>query len=260
MSINILKNPYITCEYGGLFQTKGKWCHPDRVETTYEIIYVVGGEIYMNIDGKEYCFRKGELVILEPNVRHFGFRESENVSFYWVHFRLEGETLPFRVRHLPGFGHAYLFKELLHNFFLPSRPDYVVDSILVRILAEICYLDESAGQKMDKDAEAISEWIRANISATLKVKTVSEHFGFSADHVSRVLKKQFGVGAKALMDRYLILKSKDLLANTGRYVKEIAYELGFGSDNAFIGFFKYHEGLSPSEFRENFYKIHMNNH
>ena len=258
--MHMLKNPYITCEYGGLFQSKESWCHPDRVETTYELIYITEGEVYMNIGGEEHRFQKGELLILEPNVRHFGFRESEDVSFYWVHFRLEGETLPFRTRWLESFEHAYLFKELLHNFFLPSRPDYVVDSILLRILAEICYLDECEGKKLDKDAEAISEWICANISAKLRLGSVAAHFGFSTDHVTRVLKKQYGVGAKGLMDRFIILKAKNMLANTGKYVKEIGYELGFGSDNAFISFFRYHEGISPSEFRDNFYKIHMNNH
>ena len=50
-----------------------------------------------------------------------------------------------------------------------------------------------------------------------------------------------------------------MLANTGLYVKEIAYELEFESDKAFIGFFKYHEGLYPGEWRDRYYKIHMNN-
>ena len=37
-----------------------------------------------------------------------------------------------------------------------------------------------------------------------------------------------------------------------------AAALGFSSDKAFIGFFKYHEGCFPTEFRDRFGKIHMN--
>ena len=54
-------------------------------------------------------------------------------------------------------------------------------------------------------------------------------------------------------------KAKEMLNTTGKYVKEIAYELGFTDDKAFIGFFKYHEGVYPSAFRSRFYMIHMNN-
>ena len=53
--------------------------------------------------------------------------------------------------------------------------------------------------------------------------------------------------------------SKDLLLTTRLSVKEIAARLGFGSENLFIKFFKYHEDISPAKFRNKYYNTHMNN-
>jgi AraC-like DNA-binding protein len=105
----------------------------------------------------------------------------------------------------------------------------------------------------------VNEWIRVHASATLSVRTVAAHFGYSADHLSRICKKQYGVGAGALIDRFLLSRAKELLCNTDAYVKEIAAALGFATDKAFIGYFKYHEGCFPAAFRARFAKMHMNN-
>ena len=52
----------------------------------------------------------------------------------------------------------------------------------------------------------------------------------------------------------------DRLCNTSLTVGEVGYQLGFGSENQFIQFFKYHKGVSPAAFRGSSFNIHMNNH
>ncbi len=146
----------------------------------------------------------------------------------------------------------------MHYVFLPTPQKALVNAILVRILAQLSYA-ESRPESAGKTAEEVYEWLRVNASAGLSAKTAAARFGFSTDHLSRLLKKQYGVGIKSVIDRFVLNRAKELLANTGLYVKEIAYELEFESDKAFIGFFKYHEGLYPGEWRDRYYKIHMNN-
>ncbi len=258
--MNILCNSSIAFNYAGLFFSDGQWIHPDRVEETYEIIYVTGGEVYLHDEALgELVLKKGNLVILEPYKRHFGFKKSCNVSFYWVHFHIPKGTLPFDKRLFSKIDSPHLFKELLHYACLPEKPEYLINSILIRILCEVCYLAKDTNPAADKTAEEIYEWIRINANAKLSAKSIAEHFGFSADHITRIMKKSYGIGTKAVIDMFILLKAKELLANTGKYIKEIAYELNFESDKAFIGFFKYHEGVFPSDFRSKFYKIHMNN-
>ena len=255
--MNILENPSVSFSYAGLFRSEGRWIHPKRTESTYEIIYVTEGTVFMREGECDISAKKGQLFLLSPGVCHYGTAESENVSFYWVHFRIDGE-LPFEGRFFETFENSYLFKELLHYNNLPRVPEYLVNSVLMHILSEMCRLSEDRASGINASAEKIYEWVRINAYASLTVKKISEHFGYSVDHVSRICKKSFGIGAKALIDRFILQKAKSSLTNTDKYVKEIAAELGFSDDKTFIGFFKYHEGCFPSEFRNRFGRLHMN--
>lgn len=253
---NIVNNNY-TFNYAGLFRSNGDWIHPKRTEITYEIIYVTSGEVFIREGQKDIRAKKGDLILLSPSVEHIGTRTTRDVSFYWVHFF--SEALPFEERFFEKYENSHLFKELLHTCNLPDSPEYLVNSILTHILSELCYLSEKRKRAYDSTAEKIYEWIRINATAKLKVRQISELFGYSADHITRICKKNYGIGACELINKFLIIKAKDLLLNTDKYVKEIAAELGFGDDKSFIGYFKYHEGCFPSELRERYGRIHMNN-
>ena len=254
----MLINPNIEFSFAGFFQSKGEWIHPRKVEKTFEIIYVTDGEVYMKEGEREICARAGDLILLEPDVCHFGTRVTKNVSFYWVHFFADTEALPFEERFFSGFENSYIFKELLHYNNLPDIPEYLVNSLLVRILAELCYMSNRNVAGYDARAEKIYEWIRINVEAGLSVSDVARRFGYSPDHISRICKKNYGVSAKELINRFLMERARSMLANTDKYVKEVAAELGFGDDRAFVAYFKYHDGCFPSEFRNRFGKVHMN--
>ena len=256
---DLLINANVSFEYAGLFHSKGAWTHPDRTEKTFEILYVTSGNVRLQEENTAYIAPKGSLLVLEAGKRHYGVGTESDVGFYWLHFRTLNMVLPFETRFLESFSDPHLFKELLHYVFLPSPPKALVNALLVRILAQIAYAERQR-ERGEQKAEEIYEWLRVNASAGLSAADAAAHFGFSPDHLSRLLKRQFGVGAKEVIDRFVLNRAKELLANTGLYGKEIAYQLGFASDKAFIGFFKYHEGVYPAEWRGRFYKIHMNNH
>lgn len=258
--MNILLNPNIEFDYAGYFISKGIWLHPDRTEETYELIYVTRGTVHL-YDGiiGDIKAEKGQLIVLEPNSRHYGTQYSENVRFYWVHFKLNSGVLPFSKRLFEYFEQTQLFRELLHLCNLPDTADYEINAVLVHILSELCRRAEPA-KKYDRRAEEIYEWLRINASATLKAEAAAKHFGFSCDHLTRILRGTYGCGFKELCDRFILAEARGLLCNTELYVKEIASQLGFSSDKAFIGFFKYHEGLFPAQFRNSFSKTHFNNH
>ena len=230
--MNILENPNIKFDYAGYFISDGKWIHPDRTEKTYELICVTHGVVHM-FDEKTGNIRaeKGQVILLDKNTRHYGTCESENVRFYWVHFQLQ-------------------------NGNLPQIPACAVNTVLVHILSELYRCETNS--RFDRRGEEIYEWLRINASAALTVRTAAEHFGFSPDHLSRIVNKNFRCGAKELIVRFILLRAKELLCNTGLYAKEIAAQLDFPSDKAFIQFFFYHEGVYPEQFRKRFSRTHLN--
>lgn len=258
--MNILENGNVKFAHAGFFTSRGKWRHPERRENTYEIIYVTDGRVCMwDETAGEVELSPGELILLDSGKVHRGTRESEGVRFYWVHFTLApGGELPFDGRVFRYFEQGQLFRELLHLCNLPNAPACAVQAVLVHILCELYRLSEGT-QTYDKRAEEIYEWIRINASPTLRTRDVAAHFGYSRDHVTRILRKAYGCGVSELRVRFVCASARELLCNTGLYIKEISHRLGFADDKAFIGFFKYHEGVFPEQFRRRFSRTHMNN-
>lgn len=257
--MNALINPNIAFAGAGCFVSRGDWIHPSRVEETYELICVTDGTVHMADERiGEIHAERGEVLLLEPGVRHVGLSTSRGVRFYWVHFHLKGGELPFSRRVFPVFEESHLFRELLHLSCMPTREPCMTNAVLCHILSELCRLS-SPFPPFHRKAEEIYEWLRIHADAALRAETAAERFGMSADHLSEILRKTYGIGYKKLCDRFLMENARGMLCHSELYIKEIAAALGFPSDKAFIGFFKYHEGLSPERFRACFAGIHMNN-
>lgn len=256
--MNALLNPYVHFEYAGLFRSEKKWIHPERMGSNYEIVHMTQGEMDLREGERDYHLVRGQTLILSPGKWHKGLTYSEKVSFYWVHFSLTEGELPFSQRFFDCFDHVALFKELLHDNNLPHVEPSAVQAVLVHILAELYRLSDEHLPHYDRMAEQICEWIRVNVDAKLTVRALAEHFGYSPDHLSRICRKNYAVGARELIDRFLLVKIKERLVDTDLYIKEIAAELEFSDDKALIGFFKYHEDCSPGEFRNRFSRLHMN--
>lgn len=253
-----LLNPNVRFSRAGLFRSEHEWIHPSRIETTYEIIYVTRGEVFLREEERELHATKGQVLLLNPYLRHEGSRKTVGTEFYWVHFRTADGKLPFERRFFDRFERGYLFKELLHWSSRPRIEEEMAGAVLCHILCELALSAERREAELDATAERVCEWIRISADASLTVCQVAEHFGFSPDHVSRLCKKSTGMSARALINRYLLANVKQMLCNTDLYVKEIAAELSFPSDKALLAYFRYHEGCTPTEFRNRFGRIHMN--
>lgn len=239
----------------GLFTTQEVWTHPKVCESTCEIICVTEGEVHIAEGDNEYSLFPGDLLVLSKGREHGGFKESTGkTSFYWVHFTIHGMNPDTNV--INNFTHISLFKELLHNSSTPLSEQYTKDCVLVHILSEIA----SAKNKDSSNtlAGSVFEWARINAKNGLTVEKVAEHFGYNCEHISRLIKKQYGMSLKSIIDDFLIKQAKNYLCNTTYSVKEISDILGFSSANTFIHFFKYHEKKSPTNYRNTYSNTHMN--
>lgn len=245
----------IKFNYMGYFTSDETWTHPTIKESTYEIIYVTEGIVYLYEGDKKYELKKGDLIVLKPHTIHGGYKHSVGrTEFYWTHFNLYGYSSD--TIFLSNFTYASLFKELLHYSSTPHCPGYVKDSILSHILTEISQAEEK--KNMSHLACKILEWTRINAGNDVTVSKIAEHFGYNSEHISRLMKKEYGMSLKQIIDDFIIRKAQNYLCNTTFSVKEISNILGFTSANAFINFYKYHENQSPNKFRNSYSSVHMN--
>lgn len=244
----------------GEFQSKGKWIHPDIKVPTYELIFVLDGEVCIAEEDKEYTLHPNELIILEPGKRHFGFRASEiYTSFYWFHFYTNMD-IPCKLYKSQNFYDIkYLLKRLLHISNTPTYSKTAVDSAGLMVFEELMSLGAAKTMSNKALIGKLSEYVRVNIKTNVTVGDIAKKFGYNPDYIGRLFKEHFDIGLKDFIVAERVKLSKDMLFTTNLSIKEISSELGFSTENNFIKFFTYHEHISPAKFRNRYGNTHINN-
>ena len=80
------------------------------------------------------------------------------------------------------------------------------------------------------------------------VRELSALLGVSREHLSRCFKKHLGCSVWSFMTALRVERSKELLSGS-MLVKQIAKEVGFGSDSSFGRAFVRSVGVHPAQYR-----------
>ncbi|SNR71069.1 AraC-like ligand binding domain-containing protein [Lutibacter agarilyticus] len=127
----------------------------------------------------------------------------------------------------------------------------LASGICLQLMAEL-YNIKQGGNKIEDLNSMVSRaksLMYQNIYKSIDLEKIASKLGVSYSKFRMDFKKQTGVSP---LQYYLLLKiekSKELLLNTDKNQKEIAFELGFESDYYFNRLFKQKTGLAPGHFR-----------
>lgn len=258
--IKLENGNFFQYETSGKFSGEETWCHPDRIIYSHELIFMLEGKAFIEEDHKKYELEENNMLILEPGKRHMGYaKSSPPVAFYWLHFNTD-MTLPFKFK---SDGEIYnlkhLLKMLLHIANTPSYPPESAEATALMIFYELTYLGNAPQNSKRAFVGEVTEYVRINTARNLTVADTAAHFGYNPDYLGKLFKSTCGVGLKEYIASEKMKNAKDLLLTSNLSVKEIAAKLGFSHENLFIKFFLYHEKLSPSRFRDQYFNTHMNN-
>jgi len=262
--ICVEENVDISYKFSGLFLTNEEWIHPKRKIDTYEIIYMQQGTAFIQEEGTSYILKRGDVLILHPDRIHFGYKVTTGkMSFYWAHFvtsdflALKLDLDYFSVTENYQFNS--LFKQLLHISNTSDYPDYSSDLMIALIINEISVAQNGFKNKSSKLISDVTEWTRINSDKKITVESIADNFGYNADYLSGLFKKTFGIGLKQYINNEKIKLAKNLLITSNKSIKQISNVLNWEVENHFINYFKYHEGMSPTKFRNIYINTHFNN-
>ena len=247
----------ISFESCGQFVSRGEWIHPRRVGNSFEIILVLGGKVFITEESESFVLEKNDVLILSPDKEHFGFRPSKDVSFFWLHFYSSAKLKEKYFSFSDTAQLVLLFRMLLHYKNTPFYPQSSAEYLTRLIINELSFLSRKV-EKSDNAAYKAAEYVTSNLRLRLTVSDVAKHLGYNPDYLCRLFSRVFGTNLKKFIADETVKKAKSILNEGGKSPGKVAEELGFENENLFSKFFKYHEGMTPSQYISMCYNTHIN--
>jgi AraC-like DNA-binding protein len=245
---------------------------------SYEIYYLRSGERYYFIKDRSYHVRKGDLVLIQPNVLHKTMQ-----SEFPNHERI---LINFRESFISGI-HQEIVPDLLRVFDEEPviRPDslelamieLIMDKMMREqkhaepgavgysklLLAELLLLLYRHVQQTDspslpaehpttlhRKVSDMVKYINEHFHEHLSLKGLAEHFHISSYYLCRIYKEVTGFTVIEYVNQLRVQEAQKLLKTTRYSVTDITEKVGFESSTHFGRIFKSLCGLSPLQYRK----------
>lgn len=179
-------------------------------------------DMQFNKEGSDYKINKSEKIIFENIVFHRKLSFINYVLFWFI------------ILYIAGLG----------VFFIRSRIKKKKWKMLQHKSLEL-------SSYRDMEIRRIKDFIEANYNVTnISTQIVSQKLGIPSARVFELIKEEFHLTFKQLINKMRISEAKRLLKETDLRIADIAMNLGFNNISYFNNLFKMYEGISPSNYRE----------
>jgi AraC family transcriptional regulator len=268
---------------------KPGWKLVEHHHDIFELTFCIEGSALQWFNDECIEFSKGDWIFLKPGVRHKTANIGESpFSYMAIHFDID--DLPLRkllkksnLNHIPynkvietgltkytreidGLIQKILYTQ---NYKLNEKDIVLtlseVDKLLfqanvIGVISEYIKLIEMYSQENHESnftkqqlevATEMKELLEKNVFGSLNINDLSEVFGYSRSHCTRIFTQVFGSSPRQYYTNWKIKKAKELLLLTNKGIDEISSDLGFSSVFHFSRQFKRWTSKSPSEYRMN---------
>jgi len=219
---------------------------PHRHEHAQLILYFSGEGVQV-INGRRRAARAGDLFVIPKNTPH-GFAVQDRSRPVCLVLDYELETSG-RVRS----SHRRLTPSQLNDLHallarVPAKGRLTLSdySVILAVVSQL--LDESRGAAAPERQPPLFEKVRDLLRTPAPLATVSRSAGYHPDHLTRRLKRESGLGLRALRDR-IRLETAQAALRSAATISDAATRAGFDDPNYFARWFRQQTGETPSEWR-----------
>lgn len=229
----------------------------------FEIYYMKDGMCNYFIGNRSYQVLPGDLILIPEGTIH---RTNYNgIAHTRLLINCSPEYIPASVaERISSIGNLYRNSQVLDQvdeIFAKIENEYenadVLSSDVLRCYtAELFFLllrNENEHEHDHDESNIVSQalkHIQRNYMNEVKLSAVAKMLSVSAEHLSRVFKKETGFGFNEYLTILRLQKAEYMLRNEpGRAVCEVAYACGFNDGNYFSYKFKEAYGVSPTKIK-----------
>ena len=116
----------------------------------------------------------------------------------------------------------------------------------------------SKGKAFEKQDErtisGITGYMQEHLCEEISLSILSKEFHLNPQYVSQLFKNEIGVGFLTYLTNVRLEKAKKLLVSTSLSIAKVAEQCGYSDYRVFTKVFKMMEGITPSQFRRDFFK------
>ena len=274
----------ISFSSAGRFISHNSQAHPKRILTTFVLLLGYSGECKLAQDGREYALKKGTFQVLFPDTPHYGTEPtSKDQSHFWCHFNLpdgffikETEDSTELGKNglciLPEFSQIdncekffVLFSQMIDEaekmYEGNEHAKVICDSyikILLLSLSVQCMENSLNANRKHAATTKLKEWLRIHACDGITACDAANALNYNPDYLTQILKADTGMTLCEYLNDIRLKKAKNLLLNSNRTVSKIAYEVGFSDEKYFMKLFKRKENVTPTQYRNAHFRIHLN--
>ncbi|WP_054939462.1 AraC family transcriptional regulator [Paenibacillus ihuae] len=272
----------------GFVSYKQPWIHFKRTTNEYVLYFIKSGELHLTENGTHYILKKGDILLLEPNIEHEG-TEKHVCDYYFIHFEhpdmssaqggdlltmarrfiLEEETQQTEgehfICHFPK--HYILSKNVLslsfqamNEMLMLYRRKYFNRGLtalkftewLIEVSREhfIAALQNHEGSNTKPliKVHALLDYIHEHYTDKITGQGIAQEFDCNYDYLNRVFTRLTGQSIMRYVNRVRINHAKELIEATHLPLGEIGYLTGLDDPFYFSKVFKKIVGVTPSQY------------
>lgn len=118
-------------------------------------------------------------------------------------------------------------------------------------ISQLCADVEARENKLvNRNVEAIKQYIYQNYEKSLGLGELAEAFYFSPSYLCHVFKRETGCNLVKFINDYRMKKAQEILSDTPMKINAIAQAVGYKSASYFCQRFRDYYGVSPEQFRQ----------
>ncbi|HEY7049639.1 MAG TPA: helix-turn-helix domain-containing protein [Jatrophihabitantaceae bacterium] len=231
-------------------------CGP-RALDSHAAVLLTAGRGRLHLDGAEYPLRAPVLFWLRPGQRHSYGPDRHGWSESWVLFDGPATAGYAELGYLAGSAPVTTFDDVdavrrafadLSDMCRQPDPDADVRAALGvhQLLAAV----RRTRRDQDRSGAPVLAALRRDAALPLSVAQHARRLGRTADELRDTVRRLTGLGVKDYLVRVRIDRAKQLLADGGRSIGEVAGAVGYEDPGYFSRLFTRRVGVSPSRFRD----------
>lgn len=244
----------------------------------YMICLIIKGSGTHIIDFEKIDIKANRVFFLKPEQVHF-WEVQPKSELAVVQFSEDFMTELFNVINIPSINTSFesfidLQPEIASLFFeIIKKIEYenvqnklnstkIIQANIFILLSEIERLIKSDLIQCTKSnkyiiLDSFKNLLNKKRKELTSVNEYANLLSITPNYLNIIVKETTGLTANELIQKRIILEAKRLLINIHLDIAQIAFELGFKDASYFARFFKRSTGLSPTQFRDDIYKMYQ---